>query len=356
MRARFAAGFFDAAARAAHALLRVDDAHGEAHVTLARVHLAEGGAREPACARPPRQRLFSSRNRVVRVVSANCRAAEGDAAGRSASSRRPWRCPGSGTRCPRGRPRTCARYTKQFGAHLCRRPRGRRSGVRAALASAGGRRRRARRGAGSRRLRGDLRGGFGDGRAVPGHGPGGRARARALNKVTPSSPHYPAAALLADVHSKRGDNAASCGATAAGRAPASGRLVSRAAGGGVPPGGPAASCRLRPREGCGARPNDAQIARSSAPRWRRLRLCSAVACCRRAETREENAIRARSAPRRGRFEKTERLDSGNHRKASIETWTRPRWTCRWSWLSCTKGCADGTAPRALARREAGGKA
>ena len=46
MRARFAAGFFAAAARTAHALIRLDDAHGEAHVTLARVHLAEGAHAE----------------------------------------------------------------------------------------------------------------------------------------------------------------------------------------------------------------------------------------------------------------------------------------------------------------------
>ena len=83
MRARFAAGFFDAAARTAHALLRVDDAHGEAHVTLARVHLAEGAHAEARRALDAAAANdFSVRETTsYAVVSANCRAAEGDAAG-----------------------------------------------------------------------------------------------------------------------------------------------------------------------------------------------------------------------------------------------------------------------------------
>jgi tetratricopeptide repeat protein 21B len=83
MRARFVAGAMDAAARTANALLRLNDAHAEAHVTLARVHLARGAhvaARRALDAATAND--FSVRESTAyRVVSANCRAAEGDSAG-----------------------------------------------------------------------------------------------------------------------------------------------------------------------------------------------------------------------------------------------------------------------------------
>ena len=114
----------------AHALLRVDDAHGEAHVTLARVHLAEGAhaearrALDAAAANDFRVRETTS----YAVVSANCRAAEGDAAGALRELEAAMALPGiRHARCPRGRPRTCARYTKNNSAPISVADRARRS-------------------------------------------------------------------------------------------------------------------------------------------------------------------------------------------------------------------------------------
>jgi tetratricopeptide (TPR) repeat protein len=261
MRARFAAGLFEAAARTAHALLRVDDAHGEAHVTLARVHLAEGAHAEARRALDAAggERLFGSRNHVVRRGLRQLPRRRGRRRGCAPRARGGHGAARDQTRPVRaGGPGPARGTQKQFGAHLCRRPRGDVPGVRArAGVGRARRRRRARRGAGSRRLRGDLCGGFGDGRAVrDGHGPGGRraraARAQQGYALLAALPRRRAGTRRRALQA-RGPRGVRAVPPRAGRAPASGRLVSRAAGGGVPAGGPAASCRLRAREGCGAR-------------------------------------------------------------------------------------------------------
>ena len=85
--------------------------------------------------------------------------------------------------------------------------------------------------------------------------PGDDARARARAQVTPSSPHYPAAALaLADVHSKRGDNAAyvRCHRELAEHRPQDASSHVRLAEAYQRVGQPQAAVS-RPREGCGAR-------------------------------------------------------------------------------------------------------
>ena len=144
---------------------------------------------------------------------------------------------------------------------------------------------------------------------------GDDARAlRALSKVTPSSPHYPAAALaLADVHSKRGDNAAyvRCHRELAEHRPQDASSHVRLAEAYQRVGQPQAAVSALEKAAALA-PNDAQIARRLGAALAATHdFERAVACYETArKTREENAIRARSAPRRGRFEKTERLDSG----------------------------------------------
>ena len=215
MRARFAAGFFAAAARTAHALIRLNDAHGEAHVTLARVHLAEGAHAEA------RQALdaaaandFSVRETTAyAVVSANCRAAEGDAAGALRELEAAMALPGirhalssreteaMGFRGNGAAPPSVADRASTFVAYA------------RALAVAG-------RGDEAERALDQAADAFAGtsaevsvmlARCEMAMARGDDARAlRTLSKVTPASPHYPAAVLaLADVHlSKRGDRAA----------------------------------------------------------------------------------------------------------------------------------------------------
>ena len=80
MRARFAAGCLEASARTASALLRLRDQHAEAHVMLARIHLAHSdhvSARQALDAATAND--FSVRGTTeYAVVSARCAAAEGD--------------------------------------------------------------------------------------------------------------------------------------------------------------------------------------------------------------------------------------------------------------------------------------
>ena len=320
MRARFAAGFFDAAARTAHALLRVDDAHGEAHVTLARVHLAEGAHAEARRALDAAAANdFSVRETTsYAVVSANCRAAEGDAAGALRELEAAMALPGIRHALSAREAQDLRAVHKNNSAPISVADRAATFLAYArALASAG-------RGDDAERAVEQAADAFAGtsaevsvmvARCEMAMARGDDARAlRALSKVTPSSPHYPAAALaLADVHSKRGDSAAyvRCHRELAEHRPQDASSHVRLAEAYQRVGQPQAAVSALEKAAALA-PNDAQIARRLGAALAATHdFERAVACYETArKTREENAIRARSAPRRGRFEKTERPNSG----------------------------------------------
>ena len=322
MRARFAAGFLDAAARTAHALLRLDDAHGEAHVTVARVHLAKGAHTEA------RQALdaaaandFSVRETTAyAVVSANCRAAEGDAAGalrelelamalpgirhvlsaKEAQELNKSRSNNHGAPVPisvADRASTYIAYARALAASG-RVDDAERAVDQAADAFAGT----------SAEVSVMLA------RCEMAMARGDDTRAlRALSKVTPSSPHYPAATLaLADVYlSKRGDVAAyvRCHRELAENRPKDVSSHLRLAEAYTQVGQPSAAASAYEKAASLA-PNDAQIARRLGAALAATHdFKRAAACYENALTRREEIISARPAVRRGRRESDSRTDS-----------------------------------------------
>lgn len=326
MRARFAAGFLDAAARTAHALLRLDDAHGEAHVTLARVHLAKGAHTEA------RQALdaaaandFSVRETTAyAVVSANCRAAEGDAAGALRELEAAMALPGirhalsakeaQEVRTSRSKdhvavPISVADRASTFIAYA------------RALAASG-------RVDDAERAVDQASDAFAGtsaevsvmlARCEMAMARGDDTRAlRALSKVTPSSPHYPAATLaLADVYlSKRGDVAAyvRCHRELAENRPKDVSSHLRLAEAYTRVGQPQ-SAVLAYEKAASLAPSDAQIARrlgaalAATHDFKRAAACYENALRRREENVSARDPRARPAVRRVRRESDESLDS-----------------------------------------------